>query len=51
MEYKDIEYNKEETKKEKKKISSQLVIEANTIYEIDLDCQYKKDCQCQKNGR
>ncbi len=51
MEYKNIEYSKEEKKKEKKKINSQLVIEANTIYEIDLDCQYQKECQCQKNRR
>ena len=34
-----------EYKKEKKKEISRLVIEENTIYEIDLDCQYRKDCK------
>ena len=48
MEYKNIESDENETKKEKKKINSQLIIEANTIYEIDLDCQYQKSCKCWK---
>ena len=36
-----------EYKKEKKKEVSQLVIEDNTIYEIDLECQNRR--QCKKN--
>ncbi len=50
MEYrKEVREEKAAEEKEKtKKSTSQLIIESNTIYEIDLDCQYQKDCKCKK---
>ena len=35
-------YEKTETMKKEKGTVSRLVIEENTIYEIDLECQYRK---------
>lgn len=49
MEYKGLKTNLSETEcgKTKKMGTSRLVIEENTIYEIDLDCQYRKQLEKQ----
>lgn len=50
MEYKEDRSKQSETEERQRKTEglSQLVIEENTIYEIDLDCQYRKDCNCKE---
>ncbi len=48
MEYKNERNLSAGTEYSKKREASRLVIEDNTIYEIDLECQNRKDCSCKK---